>query len=366
MKNTMEQKLQFFRSLIELQKEEATDEDFVNSVKDDIFKENIYVFTPNGDVIELPVGSTPIDFAYKVHTGVGNKMVGALVNNSIVPLDYELKDNDIVKINTSKSSAGPSYEWINIARTNQAKNKIRAFFNKIDKEAYLKRGEELLKEEFRRKKISINEFLKEENLEEVFKFFKVNNLEDFYIQIGNNKIAVGSIVNFYLNQNDSKEEIILRKAQNAEVIPPPVKNDIIVEGIDEIKVNVAACCKPIPGDDIVGYITKGSGITVHRSICPNVKDLEERIISVKWNSEIEKRYPCNVLIRGLKNDNLLLQVLAKMSNNSMTVLNVNTIPSMDSILLDMTILVKDQDILVKFENEVKSIPDIIEVVRGMK
>ncbi len=366
MKNTMEQKLQFFRSLIELQKEETTDEEFVNSVKDDIFKENVYVFTPNGDVIELPVGSTPIDFAYKVHSGVGDKMVGALVNNSIVPLDYELKDNDIVKINTNKNSNGPSYEWINIAHTNQAKNKIKAFFNKIDKEEYLKRGEELLKEELRRKKISINDFLKDENLEEVFNFFKVNNLDDFYIQIGNNKITVGSIINFLLNENDSKEEIILRKTQNAEVETPHVKNDIIVEGIDDIKVNVASCCKPIPGDDIVGYITKGSGITVHRSNCPNVKDLEERIISVRWNDKVEKRYPCNVFVRTLKNDNILLQILAKTSNNNMSVSSVSTIPALDSTLLDMTILVEDKNTLIKFENEVRSIPDIIEVERGMK
>ncbi len=366
MKNTMEQKLQFFRSLIELQKEETTDEEFVNSVKDDIFKENVYVFTPNGDVIELPVGSTPIDFAYKVHSGVGNKMVGALVNNSIVPLDYQLKDNDIVKINTNKNSTGPSYEWINIAHTNQAKNKIKAFFNKIDKQEYLKRGEELLKDELRRKKINITDFLKDENLEAVFKFFKVDNLEEFYTQIGNNKITVGSIINFLLNENDTKEEIILRKTQNAEVVVPHVKNDIIVEGIDDIKVNVASCCKPIPGDDIVGYITKGSGITVHRSICPNVKDLEERIISVRWNDKIEKRYPCEVFIRSLKNDNILLQIIAKTSNNNMSVLSVSTIPSIDSSLLDMTILVDNNSTLVKFENEVKSIPDIIEVGRGIK
>ena len=366
MKNTMEQKLQFFRSLIELQKEETTDEDFVNSVKEDIFKENVYVFTPNGDVIELPVGSTPIDFAYKVHSKVGDKMVGALVNNNIVPLDYELKDNDIVKINTNNNSSGPSYEWINIAKTNQAKSKIKAFYNKIEKEEYLKRGEEILKDELRRKKISINEFYKEENINKVLKFYKMQSLEEFYINIGSNKITPGSITNYYLNDNDSKEQIILRKTQNAQVETPHVKNDIIVDGIDEIKVNVASCCKPIPGDNIVGYITKGEGITVHRSICPNIKDVEERIITVHWNDVIEKKYPCNVLIRTLKNDNILLNILSKTSNNSISMQSVSTIQSLDSTLYDMVLAVPNLDALNKFESEVKSISDVLEVERGIK
>lgn len=366
MKNTMEQKLQFFRSLIELQKEETNDEDFVNSVKEDIFKDNVYVFTPNGDVIELPVGSTPIDFAYKVHSGVGNKMVGALVNNNIVSLDYELQDNDIVKINTNKNSAGPSYEWINMAKTNQAKTKIKAFFNKIDKEEYLKSGEELLKDELRRKKISITDFMKEENLEEAFKLFKVTSLEDFYIQIGSNKITPGSIINFFTNENTSKEELILKKTQNTVVSTPHVKKDILVEGIDDIKVTVASCCKPVPGDSIVGYITKGSGITVHRSICPNVKEVEERIIDVHWNEVVEKRYPCNLLIRSLKNDNILFSVIAKTSNNNISVQSVSTYPSQDSVLLDLTLLVENQEKLVKFENDIRSIPDVLEVERGLK
>ena len=140
----MEQKLQFFKSIIELQQEEVDDEEFVKSVKEDVFKNTIYVFTPKGDVIEMPRGATPIDFAYRVHSSVGDKMVGAIVNGSIVPLDYELKSNDIIKINTNNNSAGPSKEWLNIVKTNQAKNKIKAFFNRIDKDENLKNGQEIL------------------------------------------------------------------------------------------------------------------------------------------------------------------------------------------------------------------------------
>ena len=159
MQNAMEQKLQFFRAIIELKNEEESDEGFVQSVQDDILHDTIYVFTPKGDVVELPKDSTPIDFAYKVHSKVGDKMVGAIVNNSIVPLDYKLQNNDIIKINTNQNSFGPSREWINIVKTTSARNKIKGFFNKIDKEGYQKKGEELLNKEIRKRKLSINEVL---------------------------------------------------------------------------------------------------------------------------------------------------------------------------------------------------------------
>ncbi|MBR6113531.1 MAG: bifunctional (p)ppGpp synthetase/guanosine-3',5'-bis(diphosphate) 3'-pyrophosphohydrolase, partial [Bacilli bacterium] len=173
MQNAMEQKLQFFRNIMDLKAEETNDEDFVNAAVEEVLNENIYVFTPKGDVIELPDGSTPIDFAYRVHSGVGDKMVGAIVNNNIVPLDYKLQNNDIVKINTNKNSAGPSREWINMAFTSSAKNKIRGFFNKIDKEDYQKKGEEKLKEELRKKKIPFDEFLSSNNLDNILKEFKL-------------------------------------------------------------------------------------------------------------------------------------------------------------------------------------------------
>lgn len=365
MKNTMEQKLQFFRSLIEMQKEEITDEDFVNHAKEDFLKENIYVYTPNGDVIELPVGSTPIDFAYKVHSKVGDKMVGALVNNAIVPLDYELKDNDIVKINTNNNSIGPNYDWINIAKTNQAKSKIKAFFNKQDKEEYLKTGEEILREEFRKKKISFNDFLKEETLKEILEFLKLETLNEIYINIGSGKTSAISIINYLINEKETLEETIIRKTTHS-IEPVHGKNDIEVLGATDIKVNVAACCMPIPEDDIVGYITKGNGITVHRSICPNVRDLNERIITVNWNDSIDKKYPCNILIRTLKNDNILIQILSKMSNNNISLLNVNTINNIDNTLLDMTILTTSVSNLNKFESDVKSISDVIDIERGIK
>lgn len=200
-KNITDQKLQFFKSIMELKEE--TDQEFVESVKKE-FENTIYVFTPNGNVIELPAGATPIDFAYKVHTDVGNQTIGALVNNNIVPLTYELKTNDIVKINTSKKGT-PSKEWINIAKTTQAKNKIKNYFNKIEKSESLKKGEELLKEELRRKKIPITEFLTEENITKIINTYKLKDINDIYINIGNNKLLIGGIINLITKKEQTKE-----------------------------------------------------------------------------------------------------------------------------------------------------------------
>jgi len=202
----------------------------------------------------LPQGSTPIDFAYRVHSGVGDTMVGALVNGNIVPLDYVLNDGDIIKINTNKNSSGPSREWIDMAYTSQARNKIKSFYNKIDKEEYLKMGTELLQKEVRKRKIPFAEFYSSENTAKILEEFHLGDMNELHISIGNGKLTAIAVVNNFTNDSRTKEEIILNKVTKGENKKIVVKNDIVVEGIDDIKVNVASCCKPVPGDDIVGYI----------------------------------------------------------------------------------------------------------------
>src|SRR5574344_1767524 len=278
MQNEMEQKLQFFRSIMDLKNEEVDDANFVNSVKEE-FKDTIYVFTPKGDVIELPAGSTPIDFAYRVHSGVGEKMVGAVVNNQIVPLDYELKDNDIIKINTNKNYLGLNREWINMAK----------------------------------RKLTITDFLSDDNINKILEDFKCGDLNEGYINIGSNKMTPVALINDITNVNDTKEDLIIKKTSNKEVVIPNIKTDIIVQGIDDIKVNIASCCKPVPGDRITGYITKGYGITVHRMMCPNVENLEERFIDVSWNDVIEKKYPTTILVHTIDTKDILLDVVSKTS-----------------------------------------------------
>ncbi len=366
MQNAMEQKLQFFKAIMELKNEEESDEAFVHSVQEDILKDSVYVFTPQGDVIELPIGSTPIDFAYKVHTDVGNKMVGAIVNGGIVPLDYELKDNDIIKINTSNHSGGPSREWINMAHTTGAKNKIKSFYNRIDKEAIIKDGEEMLNRELRKRKLSINEFFTDENIEKILKELKYNNKEELFSSIKTGKVASNTIISTIYNASKTKQEQILESVQNSSVVSPTVKNDILVDGIDEIKVNVASCCKPIPGDRIVGFITKGYGITVHRMVCPNMSDLEERTIGVKWNTNISKKYPTSLLIRAEKGNDLLLEIISKTSNSNIVVKSVNNLNSSDMLICELTILVESKERLMKFIQELEAMNDIISVERLMK
>lgn len=366
MQNAMEQKLQFFREIMELKEEESNDEEFVRSVQEDILKNTIYVFTPKGDVIELPQGSTPIDFAYRVHSGVGDTMIGVLVNGNIVPLDYVLNDGDIIKVNTNKNSSGPSREWIDIAFTSQAKNKIKSFYNRIDKEGYLKNGTEILQKEVRKRKIPFADFYSNDNINKLLEEFHVGDMNELHINIGNGKFTPIQIVNSFFNDTRTKEEIILDKVIKTEVKPILIKNDIIVEGIDEIKVNVASCCKPIPGDNIVGYISKGHGINVHRAICPNISEEEERIISVYWNNNITKKYTTDILIKANDSQDLLLAIISKTSGSDITIQSINTVATNNRYLVSLNILVESTEKLNKFINDLMSISNIVQVERDIK
>lgn len=366
MQNEMEQKLQFFRSIIELQEEDTTPEEFVNTVKSEILKSNIYVFTPKGDVIELPKGATPIDFAYKVHTEVGDRMVGALVNNTIVPLDYELKSNDIVKINTNKTSVGPNKEWINIAKTNQAKSKIKAFFFKKDKLEYIDKGNDLLHKELRKRKLSFGEIFTDENLDKLFSNLKIKNIDDLYFNIGTNKYTVGHIINLITDNLKPKEEYVLDKLLPKEPKNINLKNDILVNGVDDIKVNLAACCKPIKGDKIIGFITKGNGISIHRKNCHNIYDVDERLIEVRWNPNITKKYPTTITIHSEPTKNPLLDVITKAANNNVNIENINTVSKSNITVYEVTVLVSDTEVLDKFINDLYNLKFIKKVERIIK
>ena len=364
MQKAMEDKLQFFRSIIELQNEN-NDEEFIKQLNDEVLNPVIYVYTPKGDVIELPIGSTPIDFAYRVHTDIGNKMVGCIVNDNIVPLDYKLQDNDIIKINTNKSQV-PNRDWIDMCFMQQTKNKIKSFFNKIDKVEFLKKGEESLIKELRKKKLVISEFLSNENLTKIFNELKIDNINDLYQGIGNGKYSPNQVINIIINTNKSKEQMIIDSLTSKEIKEVESKGDIIVEGIDNIKINMAGCCKAIPGDDIIGYISKGNGIIIHKCNCPNISELNERIISVNWNKIIHKKYDTNILIQASSNRDMLLNIIAKTSNVDINIQSINTVHNNDTYIFDLNVLVPNIDVLNKFMNDIKIIPNIISVERVIK
>ena len=364
MQKAMEDKLQFFRSIIELQNEN-NDEEFIKQLNDEVLNPVIYVYTPKGDVIELPIGSTPIDFAYRVHTDIGNKMVGCIVNDNIVPLDYKLQDNDIIKINTNKTQV-PNRDWIDMCFMQQTKNKIKSFFNKIDKEENLKKGEESLIKELRKKKLVIGEILSNDNLNKIFNELKIDNINDLYQGIGNGKYSPNQVINIITNTNKSKEQMIMDSLTSKEIKEVESKHDIIVEGIDNIKINIAGCCKAVPGDEIIGYISKGNGISVHKSNCPNISDLNERIINVSWNKTIHKKYDTNILIQASSNKDMLLNIIAKTSNIDINIQSINTIHNNDTYIFDINVLVPNIEVLNKFMNDIKIIPNIISVERIIK
>lgn len=360
MQNTTEQKLQFFKSIIELNEDKMSTEDFVNSVKDEVLNNNIYCFTPKGDIIELPKDATPIDFAYKVHTRVGETMVGAIVNNSIVPLDYKLKNNDIVKINTSKSSKGPSREWLNIAKSTQTRNKIRTFFTKSEKEVYIERGKEGLEKELRKRKIPYDEFFSQEKQEILFKNLKLSTQEELYLDVGNGKYSPSMVVNILYKKEEEKEplkKVVIQKAKDA---------DIVVSGIDNVKVNLANCCNPIPEDDIIGYITKGNGISVHRVTCHNLEALESRNVDVCWNEHTTDKYVTTILVHSNTRENKIMEILQKINMLDAGIDKFITMSRGEDTVYEADLYVRNLTHLNKVFQELDKLPYITKVERLMK
>lgn len=358
-KDTVEQKLEIFRSIIELNEDSSTSEEFITSVKKDILiNDSIYVYTPKGDVIELPIGSTCVDFAYRVHSEVGDKMVGAIVNDNIVPFDYTLKTGDIIKVNTSKLSKGPNKDWLNFVVTNQAKNKIKAFYTKREKNENLSRGMDIFEKALRKRKLSYQEVI-DNQLNIILDTLKLKDLDELYIAIGSGKYTIASVLKI-INKKESAINKIFQK--NPVIKKEPLKNDILVEGMNEIKVSLSNCCKPIPGDNIIGYITKGSGITVHRSNCKNILDLDERLINVKWNEDLSKKFPTDIMIYTNTNDNLL-DIITKASANNILIESVNTITKSEFKIYSMTILIENTEKLDKFFKELYKLSFIQKIER---
>ena len=319
----MEQKLEVFRNVIESNAELDNDKDFASKVKDELLSDFIYVFTPKGDVIELPKGSCPIDFAYKIHSNVGDRTVGAIVNDVMVPLSYELHDNDIVSIKTN-NTAKPNKDWLNLVKTSQAKNKIKAYFSKQEKEKYVETGKNILDKEIRKRKLSINDVLDEENVSKILKELKVKEMDEVYLALGSLRYTPSFILNIITEEEKTSEEIVLEKfLDNKNRVNLINKGDVLIAGADEITVHFAKCCNPIKGDEIVGYITKNQGIMIHKIDCQNVKNKKERLIEATWNDAENNLYnkKLTVLINDSKNHMLDIFTLAAKRNYTIDAIN---------------------------------------------
>ncbi len=355
MQNITEQKLQFYKSIIELKDDKLTSEDFVEKIKNEVLSNNIYVYTPKGDVIEMPKGATPIDFAYRVHSQVGDKMTGAIVNNNMVPLTYELQNADIIKIITNNNSKGPSREWLNIVKTTGAKNKIKSFFNRTTKEDYIAQGKDLLEKELRRRKIPLSEFMNQDNLDKVFKEFKLDSIEDIYLNIGNNKFSAKSIVKKESTQKISKKPVKTEVKKG--------DNDVVVGETKNVATIIANCCLPVPGDEIVGYITKSNGIRIHRKDCSNIEFFDERKINATWNTNLDSKYNSELIIHTTSSENIIADIVQTAVSMSIVVENVNLINKSSNNVYSVAVLVKDLNDLNKFMTNLSKIKYVNDVER---
>ena len=359
--NVMEQKLEMFRNVIESSNND-TDADFENAVNADIFSDLIYTYTPKGDVVELPIGSTPVDFAYRIHSRVGDTTVGAIVNDQIVPLSYELKNDDVVNIKTNNNST-PNKDWLSFVKTNQARNKIKAFFSKQDKEEYILKGKNILETELRKRKMAFNEVLTPEVIDKLIKDLKVKDLDEIYLSIGSLRFTAGYIINLTKEDRHEVDDALFERKLSMPKIN--YKSDILVEGNSNIMVNIAKCCMPIKGDEIVGFITKGQGISVHKKGCANVPNNSERVVDVSWNMDASNYYFTNIYVYVASGFDLLVNIITEVGKLGCIVRSCNTKEFDNKTMYELNIRIKDKEELDNVMKSIRKIHNVIDVKEEM-
>ena len=374
----LEEKLSWFREILQFQDNSSNAEEFMESLKIDLFSDMVYIFTPKGDVIELPAGSIPIDFAYRIHSEIGNKTIGAKVNGKMVPLDYKLKTGDIIEILTSKHSYGPSPDWIKITQTSQAKHKIRQFFKKQRREENVEKGREMVEKEIKLMEFDLKQVLTPENIKRVAEKFNFTNLDDMYAAVGYNGITALQIANRltekWRKQKEQEEQLTKITEATSEVksfvTSRKRESGVRVSGIDNLLIRLSRCCNPVPGDEIVGFITKGRGVSVHRSDCPNIvgEDVEARLIPVEWETTFNdrKEYNVDIEINGYDRHGLLNEVLQAVNESKTTISAVSGKTDRNKMaLINMSISIRNVSHLQKIVDKIKQIPDVYSVRRIM-
>lgn len=375
----MDEKLEWIKNLLEIQKDSTSTEDFMQTLKIDMFNDEVFVFTPKGDVVSLPSGSTPIDFAYRIHSAVGNRMTGAKVNGKIVPLSHELQNGDIVDVITSSASRGPNIDWLKICKTSQARNKINQWFKKINREENIQKGKEFLEKEMTKNKLP-DKYLRDEKFINPFiKKYGFNSLDDLYAGIGYGITNANRFVTRFLTEakNRQLQELEVTPAE----IPVPIKvkttskpnsSGVIVEGVDNCMVRLSHCCNPVPGDKIVGYVTRGRGVAIHRSDCLNMihatTDERERsrLISVHWAGDTPPvSFKSMLMITATDRSNLLIDIMTVISDIKIPVTNVNARTGKNDLaIIEVTTEISNTEQLDSIINKLKHLKGIISVVRS--
>ncbi|GAB2672628.1 RelA/SpoT family protein [Paenibacillus thermoaerophilus] len=377
------EKMNFFRELLELQKDSSDASEFLESLRMDFFSDLVFVFTPKGEVIELPAGSVPLDFAYRIHTEVGNRTIGAKVNGKIVPLDHILKTGDIVEILTSKHSYGPSQDWLKIAQSSHTRAKIKQWFKKENREEYVQRGREGIERELRRLGFDPTALMTEESLLEVARKFNFTDIDDMYSAIGFGGITAAQVCT-RLTEKLRKEKVAeeanaLELTQEMKEVKSPgaasekkgrPTHGVRVKGIDNVLVRFARCCNPIPGDPIIGYITRGRGVSIHRKDCVNMptgEGEEDRTIEVGWEQSVEANYQVEIEITGHDRRGLLNEVLQAVSEAKTVIAAVSGRSDKNKLaLIHMTILIRNLEHLQSVVDKIKRVKDVYSVQRIMQ
>ncbi|TYP73816.1 RelA/SpoT family protein [Paenibacillus methanolicus] len=379
--NNFEDKMTLFREIIELQHEASDASEFVQSLKMDFFSDLVFVFTPKGEVFELPAGSVPLDFAYRIHTEVGNRTIGAKVNGRIVPLDHKLKTGDIVEILTSKHSYGPSQDWIKIAQSSHARSKIKQWFKKEKREENVAKGREMLERELKRIGLEAPAFMADDKLLEAANKFTFNDIDDMLSAIGFGGITAAQIVT-KLTEKMRKEaeeanQLELTTEKREVKTAPALRKTrptlgVSVKGVDNLLVRFARCCNPVPGDEIVGYITRGRGVSVHRVDCQNIQAETEgeeaaRVIEVEWEQSVEANYSVDIEITGYNRNGLLNEVLQAVNEIKTNIAAVTGRSDKNKLaLIHMTILIRNIEHLNAVVERIKRVKDVYTVQRIMQ
>ncbi len=357
-----DEKLAWVRQLIDWQREVADAQEFVEGLKLEVFQDQVFVFTPKGDVKDLPAGATPLDFAYRIHTDVGHRTIGAKANNRLVPLDYKLRNGDIVEVITTKAAHGPSRDWLNIVQTNAAREKIRQWFKRQQRDENIAQGKDLLDRELRRVAHETLGSVDQSRLEQIAQQAHYREVDDFFAAIGYGAVSPASVVSKLEIHDDAAITL-------PEVAPPsavPSSSGIRVKGVGDLLVRFANCCSPIPGDPITGYVTRGKGVTVHRANCPSVlseRDIE-RLIDVEWESVDQQTYPITVRIDALDRPGLLNEITNVVAEHKVNIVaaSIGTHPD-GTATITATLKVTSLQQLSKVLTRIERIRDITSVTR---